>query len=51
MQLTLSVGICEYRSGDNLNELIKLADMELYKAKKWPKSSLYLSIISQQRLY
>ncbi len=34
IQLTLSVGICEYRSGDNLNDLIKLADMELYKAKK-----------------
>lgn len=34
IQLTLSVGICEYRNGDNLNDLIKLADMELYKAKK-----------------
>ena len=34
IQLTLSVGICEYRNEDNLNDLIKLTDMELYKAKK-----------------
>ncbi|MGC9422500.1 GGDEF domain-containing protein [Vibrio sp.] len=34
IQLTLSVGICEYREGDNLNELIKLADLELYRAKQ-----------------
>lgn len=34
IQLTLSVGICEYRRGDKLSELIKLADKELYRAKK-----------------
>lgn len=32
--LTLSVGICEYRDGDKLSDLIKLADKELYRAKK-----------------
>lgn len=34
IQLTLSVGICEYREGDKLDVLLKLADVELYKAKK-----------------
>ncbi|SHO56164.1 GGDEF domain-containing protein [Vibrio quintilis] len=34
LQLTLSIGICQYRTGDNLSDILKLADIELYKAKK-----------------
>lgn len=34
IHLTLSLGICKYRHGDTLSELLKLADMELYRAKK-----------------
>lgn len=34
IQLTLSIGICQYRPGDQLKDLLKLADIELYKAKQ-----------------
>lgn len=34
IELTLSVGICKYRDGDKLEALLKLADVELYRAKK-----------------
>lgn len=34
IQVTLSVGICEYSEGDQLNDLLKLADKQLYQAKK-----------------
>jgi len=34
IHLTLSVGICEYQTGDKLTDLIKLADTELYRAKR-----------------
>ncbi|MEI8632112.1 GGDEF domain-containing protein [Vibrio sp. PP-XX7] len=34
LQLTLSIGICPYRNGDNLSDILKLADIELYKAKQ-----------------
>jgi diguanylate cyclase (GGDEF)-like protein len=33
IQLTLSIGICQYHCGDKLADLLKLADVELYKAK------------------
>lgn len=32
-QMTASIGICPYSDGDNLLELLKYADIELYKAK------------------
>lgn len=34
IQITLSVGICMYREGDKLSDLLKLADKQLYQAKK-----------------
>jgi diguanylate cyclase (GGDEF)-like protein len=33
LQLTLSIGICQYRQGDNLSDILKMADIELYRAK------------------
>jgi diguanylate cyclase len=33
IRLTLSIGICKYNQGDKLSELLKLADVELYKDK------------------
>ncbi len=33
IQITLSVGICEYSDGDQLSDLLKLADKQLYQAK------------------
>nr|WP_038179829.1 GGDEF domain-containing protein [Vibrio rhizosphaerae] len=40
LQLTLSIGICRYRNGDNLSDILKLADIELYKAKKNGKNQV-----------
>lgn len=34
IRLTLSIGICPYTQGDNLTEILKFADVELYKAKR-----------------
>jgi diguanylate cyclase (GGDEF)-like protein len=34
IQLTLSIGICPFSKGDNLTEILKFADVELYKAKR-----------------
>lgn len=51
IQLTLSVGICEYRNGDNLNDLIKLADMELYKAKKNGRNQVCICQSSAEQEY
>lgn len=33
MSVTVSLGVCEYRSADNLEDCIKQADKNLYKAK------------------
>lgn len=49
IQLTLSVGICEYRDGDNLSDLLKLADVELYRAKKNGRNQVRLCQISDKR--
>lgn len=51
IQLTLSVGICEYREGDNLNELIKLADLELYRAKKNGRNQVRICQTSDTAAY
>ncbi len=34
IQITLSVGLCEYSEGDQLSDLLKLADNQLYQAKQ-----------------
>lgn len=34
IQVTLSIGICEYHHNDSLNDLLNLADKELYLAKE-----------------
>ncbi len=34
IQLTLSIGICQYQPGNRLSEILKSADIELYKAKR-----------------
>lgn len=34
VQVTISIGVCEYQAGDQLNDLLKFADMELYRAKR-----------------
>ncbi|MCG3727281.1 GGDEF domain-containing protein [Vibrio cincinnatiensis] len=51
IQLTLSVGICEYRDGDKLNELIKLADLELYRAKKNGRNQVRICQTSETTEY
>ncbi|SYZ81441.1 diguanylate cyclase [Vibrio paracholerae] len=42
MQVTISIGVCEYQAGDQLNDLLKFADMELYRAKKAGRNQVRL---------
>lgn len=34
VKLTLSIGVCQYSTGKKLSDLLKLADIELYRAKE-----------------
>lgn len=43
IQITLSVGICEYSDGDKLSDLLKLADIQLYQAKENGRNQVRLS--------
>jgi diguanylate cyclase (GGDEF)-like protein len=49
IQLTLSVGICEYREGDKLDMLLKLADVELYSAKKNGRNQVRICQINDSK--
>ncbi len=49
IQLTLSVGICEYREGDKLDMLLKLADVELYNAKKNGRNQVRICQINDSK--
>ncbi|CRZ47890.1 diguanylate cyclase [Vibrio cholerae] len=40
--MTISIGVCEYQAGDQLNDLLKFADMELYRAKKAGRNQVRL---------
>ncbi|MGL4829209.1 MAG: GGDEF domain-containing protein, partial [Vibrio sp.] len=42
IQLTISIGVCEYQLEDKLNELLKFADTELYRAKKAGRNQVRL---------
>lgn len=43
IQVTLSVGICEYSDGDQLSDLLKLADIQLYHAKQNGRNQVRLN--------
>ncbi|PNI02140.1 GGDEF domain-containing protein [Vibrio diazotrophicus] len=47
IHITLSVGICEYSDGDKLSDLLKLADLQLYKAKENGRNQVRLSRASK----
>ncbi|ENM5748660.1 GGDEF domain-containing protein [Vibrio mimicus] len=42
VQVTISIGVCEYQPGDQLNDLLKFADIELYRAKKAGRNQVRL---------
>ncbi|MGU3190051.1 GGDEF domain-containing protein [Vibrio cholerae] len=42
VQVTISIGVCEYQAGDQLDDLLKFADMELYRAKKAGRNQVRL---------
>ncbi|MGL4380465.1 MAG: GGDEF domain-containing protein [Vibrio sp.] len=42
IQVTISIGVCEYQLGDQLNDLLKLADIELYRAKQAGRNQVRL---------
>ncbi|QIL86432.1 GGDEF domain-containing protein [Vibrio sp. HDW18] len=42
IQVTISIGVCQYHLGDKLNDLLKLADIELYRAKQAGRNQVRL---------
>jgi diguanylate cyclase len=44
VHLTLSIGICQYNQGKKLNDMLKFADIELYKAKRNGRNQVCICI-------
>ncbi|WP_329604805.1 GGDEF domain-containing protein [Vibrio nitrifigilis] len=48
IHLTLSVGICEYKEGNRIEDLLRMADHELYRAKKSGRNQVRLCPTAEQ---